>query len=120
MPTSIDHVVTIAAPTDTMDHVTSGDASHATSGTTSHATVTAIHNVDTAASITKTGSAACIKDAAADNDTALPTTDATPPTADTLRALRPTATSSTANANANPKPSRVYTIPPDLPLTEDE
>eukprot|EP00061_Rhincodon_typus_P007023 g28279.t1 len=84
----------------------------------------AIHIVDTAASAAQTESTTDVKDAPADADTAaniedspagaaLPTTnaEATPPTA-------PTASCSKVNTSL--QPCQVFTIRPDLPLTEDE
>eukprot|EP00061_Rhincodon_typus_P003469 g20172.t1 len=119
VPGTIDYVVTIAAPTDATDHITSADAGHATSGTTSHATSTAIHTADTAASVAETKSSAYIKDTALAANIKDTPANATPPTAtDAAPPTTPTAISSTANTS--PHPCQVYTIPPDLPLTEDE
>eukprot|EP00061_Rhincodon_typus_P004162 g21880.t1 len=106
-------MVTIASPADTTDLIASTNTGHATSGTAIHGSAATTHAVDTAASIAKTESTAYVKNAAVSANIKNDVTSA-----DIATNSTPTATSSTPNPS--PEHCWVFTIPPDLPLTEDE
>eukprot|EP00061_Rhincodon_typus_P005011 g23965.t1 len=127
---SVDAVNDISKCAGEYVQVTSADICHVISSTASHASSAATHTADATASVTDTKStayikapadaaiAANIKDNVTSADNANIKADIAAPTADVTPNSIPTATSSTANPS--PKPCRVFTIPPDLPLTEDK
>eukprot|EP00061_Rhincodon_typus_P010190 g34285.t1 len=120
VPSAINHVVTPASPADAIDLVTSNAVSHAaaaTSGTadaesTANAIPTAdIKNDDVTSSDGNTTAAAV----------ATPTTYIADVNNVTISTPTPSS-NSTAGSTPSPSPKicRIFTIPPDLPLTEDQ
>eukprot|EP00061_Rhincodon_typus_P002342 g17274.t1 len=137
------HVATVGAPT---DDVTSSTVGYATSGTVNTidtaadatASVSEANTTDTEDAPADTAAAAAtntqdlLTDSAppttypapptADADVTLPTadTDVTPPTTEADVALPTASTASSSSGDCSTQPCRVFTIPPDLPLTEDK
>eukprot|EP00061_Rhincodon_typus_P013721 g40268.t1 len=110
-PAAIGHVATIGAPTDSTDDVTSAATGYTASGTANAIDTAA----DTATSVSETNTTD-IEDLPADAapataNSTLPSTYAAPPTA---------STASSSRGDCSAQPCWVFTIPPDLPLTEDK
>eukprot|EP00061_Rhincodon_typus_P000886 g13093.t1 len=118
------------------DDVTSATAGYPTSGTANAITADATAFISEA-NTTDTEDAPTITTAATaypapptadaappitDTDATPPTADAdaTPPTADANVALPTASTASSSRGDSNTQACRVFTIPPGLPLTEDE
>eukprot|EP00061_Rhincodon_typus_P001501 g14971.t1 len=120
-----------------MDDITSAAAGYATSGTVNAfdtATAAAANVQDLPADAALPAANADSAPPTASTDAALPTADAAPPTSDvaspttdtdvaprTADVALPTAsTASSSRGDSRTQPCWVFTIPPDLPLTENE